>query len=81
MQSITYYTTELSENLWKGWEILRISYNAYSIYKNSNLGTLPMQFSGNFIEQSLKSYEWKRFCYSIRKYFWTNVEVRDVGMD
>ena len=57
------------------------SYNAYSIYYNSNLGTLPMQFSGNFIEQSLKNYDSKHFCYNIRKYFWTNVEVRDVGMD
>ena len=57
------------------------SYNAYSIYYNSNLGTLPMQFSGNFIEQSLKNYDSKHFCYNIRKYFWTNVEVIYVGID
>ena len=55
--------------------------NAYSIYNNSNLGTLPMQFSGNFAEKILKNYEWKHFCYSVRKYFWINLEVRDVGMD
>ena len=57
------------------------SFNAYSVYHNSNLGTLHMQFSGNFIEKSLKNYGSKHFCYNIRKYFWTNVEIRDVGMD
>ena len=35
------------------------SYNAYSVYYNSNLGRLPMQFSGNFIEQSLKNHDSK----------------------
>ena len=79
-QRKVYCTTELSENLWKGQEILRIAKMLIQFTTTVILGHYPCIF-GNFIEQSLKNYEWKHFCYNIRKYFWTNLEVRDVAMD
>ena len=44
MQSITYCTTELSENLWKGQEILRIATVLIKSTKTVILGHYPCNF-------------------------------------
>ena len=44
MKSITYCTTELSENLWKGQEILRIATMLIQFTKTVILGHYPCNF-------------------------------------
>ena len=66
-QCEVYCTTELSENLCKGHEISRIAKMLIQFTTTVILG--HYQFSGNFTKQILNNYEWKHFCYNIRKYF------------